>query len=98
MSRPATTNAMNGTMSGPGAMASPDRSADQPQAPCSHSTIERSMAPNEAEKKMATSDAPVKLPGPEQRRVDERSAAAQAVQDEERDERRRRGEVPTMAG
>ena len=48
-------------MSGPGAMASPDCSADQPQAPCSHRTMERSIAANEAEKKMATSDAPVKL-------------------------------------
>ena len=48
-------------MIGPGAMASPDRSADHPQAPCSHRTIERSIAPNDAEKKMATSDAAVKL-------------------------------------
>ncbi len=61
MSRPATTNAMKGTMTGPGAMASPDRSADHPQAPCSHRTIERSIAANDAEKKMATSDAAVKL-------------------------------------
>ena len=61
MSRPATRNDMKGTMIGPGAMASPERSADQPQTPCSHRTIDRSMAANDAEKKMATSDAPVKL-------------------------------------
>ena len=48
-------------MSGPGAMASPARRADHPQAPCSHSTIDSSIAPKDAEKKMATSDAPVKL-------------------------------------
>ena len=47
-------------MTGPGAMASPDRNADHPQAPCSQRTIERSIAANDAEKKMATSDAPVK--------------------------------------
>ena len=51
---------MSGTMSGPGAIARPDRRADQPQASCSQSTMERSIAPNEAEKKMATNDAPVK--------------------------------------
>src|SRR5580658_7532540 len=61
MSRPATTNDMNGTMRGPGAIARPERRADHPQTLCSHSTIERSMAANDAEKKMATKDAPVKL-------------------------------------
>src|ERR1700722_16817706 len=61
MRRPATRNDTNGTMSGPGAMASPDFSADHPQTPCSHRTMERSIAANEAEKKMATSDPAVKL-------------------------------------
>ena len=51
---------MSGTMSGPGAIARPDRRADQPQASCSQSTMERSIAPNAAEKKIATNDAPVK--------------------------------------
>src|SRR5579862_628866 len=61
MSRLATTNDMKGTAIGPGAMASPDRSADHLQAPCSQRTIENSIAAKDAEKKMATSDATVKL-------------------------------------
>src|SRR5580704_3492509 len=50
-----------GTTIGPGAMASPDFKADQPQMPCSQSTIESSIPPNEAEKKMATIDAPLNV-------------------------------------
>ena len=45
-------------MSGPGAMASPAWRADQPHTPCSQSTIDRSIAPKEAEKKIATNDDP----------------------------------------
>src|ERR1700730_2155693 len=59
--RPAATKAMKGTTIGPGAMASPDFKADQPQMPCSQSTIESSIPPNEAEKKMATIDAPLNV-------------------------------------
>ena len=47
-------------MSGPGARARPARRADQCQAPCSHNTMDSSMAPNEAEKNKATIDAPEK--------------------------------------
>src|ERR1700722_5831847 len=58
MSGPATTKDISGTMSGPGAMASPARRADQPQTPCSHNTMDRSIAPKEAEETSATSDEP----------------------------------------
>src|SRR5215469_5217063 len=59
ISRPATANENSGTMSGPGAMASPARSADQPQSFCAHSTADSSMAPNDAENSRTTVDAPV---------------------------------------
>ena len=59
MSRPATTKDMSGTMRGPGAMASPARSADQPHTSCSQRTMDKSMAPKAAEKKRATIDDPV---------------------------------------
>src|SRR6478609_7236168 len=39
-----------GTINGPGATASPARSADQPQSSWSQSTIESSIAPNAVEK------------------------------------------------
>ena len=42
-------------------MASPDFKADQAQMPCSQSTIESSIPPNEAEKKMATIDVPLNV-------------------------------------
>ncbi len=43
-------NDMTGTIKGPGAMAKPARNADHPHAPCSQSTIDRSIAPKAAEK------------------------------------------------
>src|ERR1700678_390860 len=61
ISRPARASPNSGTISGPGAMASPARSADQPHTFCSHSTIDSSIAPNAQEKNSATSDAPVKF-------------------------------------
>src|SRR5919198_565098 len=60
MSRPATTNENSGTINGPGAMARPVVSADQCYTSCAHSTRESSIAPNAAEKKSATAEAPVK--------------------------------------
>src|SRR3984957_8726525 len=58
ISRPATRKENNGTMIGPGAMASPVRSADQPQSSWAHSTIDSSMAPNATENSSATAEAP----------------------------------------
>jgi hypothetical protein len=52
---------MKGTISGPGAMASPASSADQPHVPSSQSTIDSSMAPKLIEKKTAMMEAPLKL-------------------------------------
>ena len=48
-----------GTSSGPGAIASPIFSADQPQTLSSHSTIDSKIAPNAAENGASTSTAPV---------------------------------------
>ena len=89
---------MSGTMSGPGAMASPARSADQPQTPCSHSTIESSIAAERGREEDGDERGPGEAARAEQRRVDQRSTAAQAVQHEEGDECRRATRVPTMAG
>src|SRR5487761_1210178 len=61
MSRPATRKENSGTMSGPGAIARPVRSADQPQLSWAHSTIDSSMAPKDAENKKATAEAAEKL-------------------------------------
>src|ERR1700679_2736135 len=58
ISRPATRNENNGTMSGPGAIASPVRSADQPQSSWAHSTMDSSMARNATENSSATAEAP----------------------------------------
>ena len=49
ISRPANSSDVIGTSSGPGAMARPVFKADQPQAVCSHSAMESSMAPKAAE-------------------------------------------------
>src|SRR5437763_652527 len=57
--RPATRNENRGTISGPGAMASPVASADQCQTSCAHSTRESSIAPNAVEKNSDTAEAPV---------------------------------------
>ena len=48
-------------MIGPGAIASPVFSADQPQTSCSQSTTDSSIAPKDTEKSSAISDAPEKL-------------------------------------
>ena len=49
-------------MSGPGAMARPVASADQPQTSCIHSTSDRSIAPNEIENSVMTIEEPAKPP------------------------------------
>ena len=49
ISRPANSSDVIGTSSGPGAMASPVLSADQPQAVCSHNALDSSIAPKAAE-------------------------------------------------
>ena len=54
ISRPATRKENSGTISGPGAIARPVCSADHPQTSCSHSTTDRSIAPNAAENSSAT--------------------------------------------
>ncbi len=61
MSRPVTRNENSGTITGPGAMARPDLSADQPQSSCIHSTMDSSMAPKATENSSVTSEAPEKL-------------------------------------
>ena len=59
MSRPATRKANSGTISGPGAIARPVCSADQPHTCWSHRTIESSIAPNAIENTIATTTEPV---------------------------------------
>ena len=49
ISRPANSSDVNGTISGPGAIAMPVFMADQPQAVCSHSATDSSIAPKAAE-------------------------------------------------
>src|SRR6202035_2848560 len=61
MSRPATTKENSGTISGPGAIARPVRSADQPQLSWAHSTTDNSMAPKDTENSKATAEAAEKL-------------------------------------
>src|SRR5258707_4205332 len=61
MRRPATRNEQSGTMIGPGAMARPAFSADQPQSFCSQTAMDSSMAPKDAENRAMASEAPEKL-------------------------------------
>ena len=65
-------------MIGPGAIARPVFSADQPQTSCSHSTSDSSIAPNAVENSSATRGAGER-PHREQRAVDQRIALAGAV-------------------
>ena len=85
-------------MSGPGAMASPAWRADQPHTPCSQSTIDRSIAPKEAEKKIATNDAPVNPRDLNSDRVDERFVARTTVEHEQTDEQHGPGQRPDNGG
>ena len=55
-------------------MASPARSADQPQAPCSQSTIDRSIAPKAAREEDGDERRPREAGGAEERGIDERVA------------------------
>src|ERR1700683_708048 len=59
ISRPETRSDVTGTMNGPGAMAMPVFSADQPQPCCIHSAVESSIAPNANEYGAMTSAAPL---------------------------------------
>ena len=107
MSGPATRNANSGTISGPGAIASPVFSADQPHTPCTRGR--RTAASRRRRSRTASSrrEAPENGAQPEQRRVDERVAVAQAVQrrtapsvvdgDRERDDGGRRAPPPVLA-
>ena len=59
ISRPAMPNDAIGTIAGPGARARPACNADQRQTPCSQSTTDSSIAPKDAEKLSAISEAPL---------------------------------------
>ena len=77
---------MSGTMSGPGAIARPDRRADQPQASCSQSTIREEHRTERGREEDCHQRRPREMAGSEQGGLHERRSADHAVEDEKADE------------
>ena len=87
-----------GTISGPGATASPACSADQPQSSWSQSTIESSIAPNAVEKSDVASAGERERALAQQRELEDRAACERSARGRRRGApRRRRARRPTRA-